>query len=298
MKEVIAALITLALLGVLIFTLWHASAFFTGYGTNYSSFIQQARTPIGEARVGLDTSEEELWQSANPNSPGVSPFKGKIRIDTWDSDAVSENAAAEYIALRTSTTNTEAIPLAGWSVHSLVSDIRIPLPKAVLLLRLGEQNPLVDMHVAPGEYVYIVTGSSPAGDSFHTNSCIGQLANYYEFFPRLPDQCPTPQHIIAPTLTHLKNMGEKCLEYIASIPACEIPRDIPKDLLPACRAEIEKNVTYPNCVEKEFKNRGFAVFNGGGWYSYLNQPLEIWRNKYDVIRLLDTQGRVVDVWVY
>jgi hypothetical protein len=95
-------------------------------------------------------------------------------------------------------------------------------------------------------------------------------------------------------------MGEECLEYISTIATCEIPTEdsMPKDLLPACKSYIVQNLSYNQCVDAEEKKNGFKIYNGGGWYTYFEQPNELWRNKYDILRLLDAEGRVVDILSY
>lgn len=300
MKDVFATAIALLLLVIFIVTLWNAGAFLKSFGGNYNTFLSQTKVPIGEAQVPLAITEAELWASTNQTAQGISPYKGKVRIDPWDSDAVNEDASQEYITLRAAGTNTEAIRMTGWSIESLISHTRTPLPQGVLLFRLGEEQKKDEIYLAPGEYMYIVSGSSPAGTSFHTNTCIGQLANYKAFYPRLPENCPSSTALLSPTLQHVRDMGEKCLEYISTIPSCEIPREesMPKDLLPACKAYILQGVSYNQCIDAEQKKSGFKVYNGGGWYTYLEQPLELWRNKYEILRLLDESGRVVDVYSY
>jgi hypothetical protein len=270
------------------------------FGGNYATFQSQTKIPIGDAKVPLAIPEADLWASTNPNIPGISPHRGTVRFDVWDADATSENAAEEYLSLRAASTNSEAVRITGWSVESLISGVRFPIPTGTLHFKLGEEAKQSTIHLAPGEYTHIVTGSSPTGTSFHTNTCIGQLMNYDAFYPRLPEQCPATSTLLPSTLANLKNMGEECLEYISTIAACEIPREenMPADLLPACKAHIVKNVSYNQCVDNEYKKNAFKIYNGGGWYTYLDQPLELWRNKYDVIRLLDREGRVVDIYSY
>lgn len=255
--------------------------------------------PGGGTHLTLDLSQEKLWAPATPGLTGESQYKDKVSFDTSDHDPQHESPHDEYLTIRASVQNETAIPLQGWSVESYVSRTRIPLPKGVLLFALGRKNAVVSPVLAPGEYVYIVSGNSPLGDSFHTNSCTGQLATYAAFTPPLSQICPAMGEVVPATVENLRVYGEQCIEYLQSLASCEIPgTNTPKDLLPLCRALIQKEITYNKCIEREYKKYGFKVFNRGGWYLYLNSPAEIWRNKYDVIRLLDGDGRVVDVLSY
>lgn len=300
MKDIFATAVALVLVVILVITLYNASSFLRGFSGSYASFQSQTKVPIGEAKVPLAIPEAELWKSTNPTVPGVSPYRGMVRFDIWDSDATNENAAEEYLSIRAAGTNIEAVRIANWSIESLVSGTRLPIPKGTLLFRMGEDNPITTIHLAPGEYLYAVTGSSPAGTSFHTNSCIGMVMNYQTFYPRLPESCPSNQIFLPANLENLRNMGEQCLEYISTLQPCEIPNEasMPHDLLPACKSYIVENLTYGKCIDSQLKQDKFKIYNGGGWYTYFEQPLEAWRNKYDVLRLLDGEGRVVDVLSY
>ncbi len=255
--------------------------------------------PGGGTHLTIDLSKEKLWAPATAGLTGESPYKDKVSFDTIDHDPQHENPHDEYLTIRASVQNEQAISIKGWSVESYVSRTRIPLPKGVLLYALGRENALVHPVLAPGEFAYIVSGNSPLGDSFHTNSCTGQLATYAPFTPALSQVCPAMGDIVPATVENLRVYGEQCIEYLQSLMPCEIPgKNVPKDLLPLCRALVEKEITYNKCIEREYKRSGFKVFNMGGWYLYLESPAEVWRNKYDVIRLLDADGRVVDVLSY
>ncbi len=255
--------------------------------------------PGGGTHLTLDLSQDKLWAPATPGLVGESPYKGKVSFDTIDHDPQHESPHEEYLTIRASVQNENAIQLRGWSIESYVSRTRIPLPKGVLLFALARKNAVVDPVLAPGEFAYIVSANSPLGDSFHTNSCTGQLATYAQFTPALSQVCPAMGDIVPATVENLRTYGEQCIEYLQSLAPCEVPgTNTPKDLLPLCRALVQKEITYNRCIEREYKKIGFRVFNMGGWYLYLNSPAEIWRNKYDVIRLLDGDGRVVDVLSY
>jgi hypothetical protein len=200
MKDVFALAVSLILVAVLVVTLWNAGSFLTSFGSSYGAFQAQTRVPIGEARVPVQITEEELWKSTNPTLTGPSPYKGQVQFDPWDSDAINESAAEEYLSIRAPGRNTEAVRVAGWSIESLVSGVRMPLPQGTLLVRLGEENKVTNIYLAPGEYLYAVTGTSPMGTSFHTNTCIGQVMNYQRFYPRLPESCPATTALLKPTL--------------------------------------------------------------------------------------------------
>ena len=52
---------------------------------------------------------------------------------------------------------------------------------------------------------------------------------------------------------------------------------------------------YNNCFADHINDPNFA---GTSWRIYLNSGVELWRNDHDTIRLLDAQGKTVDVLTY
>ncbi len=255
--------------------------------------------PGERAHLTLEVTEEELWTPTTKGLVGDSPWKGLVNFDVTEQDTQTEFPEEEYMTIRASIQNTKTISLKGWSLESSISGTRIPLPQGVLFFVLGRENKTTDIVLAPGEFVHIMTGSSPLATSFHTNTCSGQLSEGRNFIPALSEICPAPSALLPPTIENVRAYGEECIEYIQSLQPCETPlQNTPPELLPVCRSFIAEKLTYNKCVEREYKRSGYGIFNFGGWYLYLNAPAELWRNKYDVIRLLDPAGRVVDVVSY
>jgi hypothetical protein len=302
MKEIASLAIGLVVIGVLVYVLAHAAVFFSSVGLNYTDTFTSVSTSTpgtGSNKVTPVFTDEEAWAPLDPNVTGVSPYQSKVLFDSFDIDVDAEKSEYEYVSIRASVQNLDAVNVSKWTIQSLVSGTTVPFPRASLFFKQGEANHAVPIYLAPGEYAYLVTGSSPAGISFHTNPCIGMLANDAYFQPRLPATCPSAARIMPATLHNIRTYGEKCISYVASINSCEIPRtNIPKDLLPACVAEIQKELTYNKCFDIEFNANKYHTFDHGGWYLYLNKPTELWRDQYDVLRLLDENGRVVDVFSY
>lgn len=242
-------------------------------------------------RRNLDVSQETLWE--NP-----SPYRGSVvfsqRYNTIDTDP-----AYEYIRLSASVTNTQAIDLTGWSIESLVSGTRMRIPPAVLMLKIGTQNDYEPVHLAPGEFAIVRTGRSPIEYSFHTNRCTGYLNQFNTFTPRLPETCPPPNEVLSATVENIKAYGADCVDFFASAKRCTTyVTAMPAELLPVCRDTVARTLNYNTCLRETFEQEGYDIFDNGGWYLYLNSPAELWGNEYEALRLLDANGRTVDVLTY
>jgi len=242
----------------------------------------------------LQVSDEEIW--SNP-----SPLKGSVYITTR-SAPTQTNPAQEYITIEAPRTNTEPINLTGWSVRSKVSNTRVYLPPATLLLKMSGANEVQPTHLAPGEYAILHSGYSPISDiasSFHTNSCIGYVSALNEFTPPLTSSCNNPRTILPATPQNITTYGAECIDFLQRARSCKsYTTEMPAHLLPACRDLIARKLTYHSCLSEALANKGYEIFNNGGWYLYLNHESEIWRNTYEAIQLLDEDGLVVDVLRY
>lgn len=301
MKDFLATVfIVIAVIGIFVVMGNFAKKFSMGSTASTPWFTKwHVANPSERVHLDLAVSESDLWTPTTTGLVGDSEWRGLITFNTIDQDPQNSNPDEEYLTLRASIQNTKPISLQGWSIESKVSGVRIPLPQAVLFYVLGRANKTTVPFLAPGESLAIVSGASPLGDSFHTNSCIGQLSAGRTFIPPLSESCPSPSELLPATIENIRSYGDACIEYIHSLQPCEIPgQNTPGDILPVCKAFISEKLTYNKCVEREYKKYSYGIFNFGGWYMYLNASAELWRNKYDVIRLLDASGRVVDVISY
>ena len=242
----------------------------------------------------LQVPDEVLWGTP-------SPHMGTVSL-TAESNPTASNPTDEYLYLSALRTNAKAIDLTGWSLGSLVSDTRVYLPPATLLLKMSGVNDVQPVHLAPGEYAVLHSGSSPIADvttSFHTNSCIGYVSARNTFTPPIQSACNDPREILPPTPQNIITYGAECVEFLQEADSCRsYTTEMPAHLLPACRELIARKLTYHSCLSEEFERKGYEIFNNGGWYLYLNHNAEVWRNTYEAIQLLDENGLVVDVLQY
>ncbi len=245
-------------------------------------------------RPPLQITDAELW--SNP-----SPLRGAITISE-KSTPKQENPDKEYIYIRAKKSNSTAIDMSGWSIKSIVSNTKVYFPPATLMLKMIGSNTTDPVYLAPGEYAILISGRSPiysVTPSFHTNKCIGYISEFNNFTPTLSSTCVDTKTILPPTPENVKTYGAECIDFLRQAKSCKsYTNEMPANLLPACRDLVARKLNYHSCLSDGFNKEGYKIFNNGGWYLYLNHNAEIWRNTYEAIQLLDSQGRVVDVLKY
>jgi hypothetical protein len=228
-----------------------------------------------------------------------STFYGRVIIEK-DSDAPgTDDVLREHILLRAQTDNTQPINITGWSLQSMVTDTRVFIPEGVLVYAVGEVNETSGVNLFPGEEVVISSVQSPVGVSFRTNMCTGYLGSVQEFYPQLDKKCPMPASILPPTLENIRTYGDACVEFAAGFGQCQYLSSATEgywDLAQECREYLQPALTYTSCV---FEHKSDPLFaNNSEWRVFLGSAAPLWKEKYEVIRLLDENSKTVDVFAY
>lgn len=216
----------------------------------------------------------------------------------------------EYVRIRSSSSLENPVNITGWRIESVITGNYGTIPGATAFPAQGVVNSATPLMLGPSQTVVVNSGRSPLGVSFRDNQCVGYLDPRDRFDPRLSSQCPDPEREFEtfgfPPAETRDEDYEDCREYIDRyIDRCEIDReeidekDEDIDLLPLpdqCVTFIREELTYPGCVanhrsDENFFENEWRVFLGAG-------AAELWREDDEILRLLDAQGRVVDVWQY
>ena len=240
---------------------------------------------------GQDYFERRTPQAQSFDNP--SPYIGAVTI-TEDA-ATESDPAREFVQLTASSRNTAPIPLGGWSLQSAVSGARAPIPQAAPAFVLGVANAVQPISLEPNASAFITTAASPVGTSFRENICSGYLSEQKTFAPELSSDCPTPSEALPMTADNIRTYGSSCFDYLNSLAQCHFPTTLPSNLSPACRSFVSNTMSYNGCVNM---NRNRPTFALPTFRAYLAFRSELWSNSHDVIRLLDEQGRTVDVLTY
>ena len=246
--------------------------------------------------LGNETSPPEFSLEALGE---FSPVAGLVTI-TQESDSLSsDDAVSEYIEIRADINNAEPINISNWSIQSLVTDVWYGIPQGTEVYTAGAVNEVHDIYLAPGERALIATRPSPVGVSFRTNRCSGFLAETQTFTPDISTQCIDARAVLPPTIENIQAYGDACVALAESFPACTYLTQDTADfstLTTACREYLQPRLTYNYCARTYDKGDDF--FAPREWRIFLESTEPLWKDQYEVIRLLDERNRTVDVFSY
>ena len=222
-----------------------------------------------------------------------SPHRGRVQI-AGEGNAM-EGGADEYIGIEAAPDNTAPVNITGWSLQSALTGVRAFFPRGADVFLVGAVNTQQDIYLDPEGSAIISSGPSPVGTSFRINACTGYLGGLQTFRPALARDCPLPADALPLTAENIRTYGDACFDLVQELPACTLPLSVPSSVSPSCRIFLANNLSYNGCVQNYRYKTGFQR---GSWRIYLGAGGELWRNSHDVIRLLDAEGRTVDVLTY
>ena len=218
----------------------------------------------------------------------VSPAAGKVRFVSGAGGPGGTTPGSEYVVVRAAT----EVDITGYRLLSSKSGASIAIPSGTTAPRSGVT---ADVVLAEGEEAIITTGNSPVGSSFRENKCTGYLG-VSSFTPPLANRsCPSPSDELGRGYTGDPSSYEACRAIINRFPRCEANPDVPREASSECERFIETRLNYQGCVDVHFND---SDFRGDTWRVYLNQSRELWRSDNETIRLLDREGRTVDIYSY
>jgi len=187
------------------------------------------------------------------------------------------------------------VSITGWSLQSLYGHTRVVIPNGTRTFTMGQVSPATAISLNPGDDAVVATGVSPVGVSFKENLCTGYLGQFQTFLPSLEDRCPSAESEVLSEPATSRTADPACVAYARSLSSCRFPFGDPPTVSNLCYAFIRNSLTYNSCVTRHSWRPSFS---GSSWRVFLNQSKELWQADHDVVRLLDAQGRTVDVWTY
>lgn len=250
----------------------------SGYGREDSAAITD--------EIGLVKQELEKLKGMP-----ASPYAGKVEIVSHM--ASLNEGQGEYLTIRARDTNTAAIAISGWKLMSPVSSRSVAIGQGAEIYEAAGSSLTGTIFLSPGDDAVIASSRSPIGVSFKESQCTGYLDQFQDYYPQLGHECPYAD-------TEARSMGSiksdnECVDYLESLNQCRIDPSPSNDLSEQCRQFITSRITYQGCVaahrhEPDFKKRRWRIF--------LGYTGELWREKREVLVLLDESGRVVDSYSY
>lgn len=260
-------------------------------GKSTSNGFEDEIDKVGE---NLDLIEVELEKAKSKSEASI--FQGEIEIASY-SRAKDKTPDKEYIRLKVSRNASENINITGWRLQSPLTGVDVPIGEGAYLPYSARVNPELAIFVKPSEEIYIVTGRSPIGVSFRTNLCTGYFEQFQDFEPRLSKDCPRPiDDIYRVTQVGGGLKGDACIDFVEDLNRCEIYlRSVPQNIGGACQTYVTEKVNYNTCVDL---HKDDGDFKGDEWRVYLGRTEELWKEKREIIKLIDNQGKTVDVVTY
>ena len=252
---------------------------------NTEVFREEVNRIAGE--VGAVKEELALLQTS-----ASSPYRGKVSIASTQG-ASEQDPKAEYVTLRASDDNRESIAITGWTLESAITGKSVSLPQGSEIFTSGslEEGVIV---LKPGDEVTVVTGRSPVGISFRINRCSGYLTQFQTFTPTLSKSCPRAESE-ALSRSSSRTLPDSCFNFLEGLGQCRIELSLPPELSQECRQFIQNDLTYNGCVAL---HRNETNFKNPEWRIYLSRPEELWKEKREMVKLLDGSGKLVDTSTY
>ena len=267
----------------------------------------EARPTLMERLRGVNVGDERLREDVHgAGLRGVSsPHSGLISISS-DSYPEARSPKDEYIGISADFNNEEDINITGWKLESLVTGNYYIIGTAAELAKSGQVNIQRSIVLPPGAFAYAISGRSAIGTSFRINTCIGYLDQFQSFSPPLPLSCPSPSEeyeiysdISTKDLVYEEDDYYKCEQFVKGLHQCRMFRDDFDDIEPRiprlCKQFVTEHFSYNGCLTYHKTDPDFYK---NEWRIYGGSRDELWRDRRDIIRLLDTEGRVVDVLTY
>lgn len=225
-----------------------------------------------------------------------SPYAEHVSLSI--SNARNTDANKEYVTIKTSRNLSGTLTISDWRIESSVSTLGSKLGGAAYLPFSGQVNTELPVAIGPDTTVYVTTGRAPIGASFRTNTCTGYFAQFQDFEPRLRLDCPLPEDELAAKIQSGSGFipSDACIDYVDGLRRCIFTTGgIPQTAGALCQDFVLNDLTYSGCVQL---HKNDADFYKNEWRVYLDRDQELWKSKGDRIRLLDEQGKVIDVVSY
>ncbi len=225
-----------------------------------------------------------------------SPYRNDVSLDGYVSNASSSDPASEYVQIRIAQNSGGPIDITKWVLESGATYDGGVIPQGTITPTSGVINPTTDILLYPGDTAYIISGKSPIGGSFRVNKCVGYLAGFQPFTPSLPNTCPSASDELSSYYGTPYIHDPSCIDYAQSLSRCQtavVPQSANLSL--SCQNFLDNHLNYNGCLTTHQNDPDFA---GTTWYIYLGLTTHLWRQKYDVVELLDPQGRTVDAFNY
>ncbi|HEX8946633.1 MAG TPA: hypothetical protein VF829_00245 [Candidatus Paceibacterota bacterium] len=257
-------------------------------GTLYTSTSTGAGSRFGSSNIFGETPSAAAFGTP-------STHRGTVTLSHYVSDAAATDPAHEYVTIRLSSDASAPVDISGWRLVSDTSGASATIPKGTEVPRSGLINATQPIVLNPGDLATVSSGRSPIGASFRENLCIGYFAQYQPFYPPLPITCPTPYDELKSYYGENPERDTACIAYTQGLNRCTLVATPPVNLSGTCASFLTTHINYHGCVNAHEND---PHFKGITWRVYLGRDKSMWHKQYEVVRLLDADGKTVDMFSY
>jgi hypothetical protein len=248
----------------------------------------------GEDNLSIPTTTIRIGPPKTSGTPKdvvsvYSPLRGKIKIQYIQADFEGDNRIDEVVGLWADYDNKKPVSITGLKLKSKVTNKSVVIGKGVRIYNPGDVSFFDDVYIPPGGNAYIFTGSSPIGVSFQVNKCMGYLSRFQRAIPST--NCPRIRDEAFPPGV---NFDDKCLDFISSIRSCETVTDFAYQSY-ECQTFVSQRANYTGCVNYHRNDSDFLLSD---WYVYLGKTESLWKDRREIVELLDQNDKLIDYYSY
>jgi hypothetical protein len=261
----------------------NSTGYYGGSGTSGSGSLTTATNPLSSGVPGVFLAPP-------------SPYRNVVSMGGYIANASSSDPRTEYLQIRVAQNASAPVNITNWILRSGASGNAESIPRGTKVPNSGVVNAAEDIVLQPGESAIIISGKSPVGASFRENKCIGYFGSFQKFTPALPQNCPSASSELSSFYGTPYIHDPSCIEYTNTLPRCKTAViGSSSKLSLTCQEFLETHMNYNGCLAV---HRGDSDFNGTTWHIYLGRKYPLWRTKYEVVELLDNQGKTVAFFNY
>ena len=248
----------------------------------------------GQSNIGTNPKTNTLYGADNPPGP-VTNEPDTLTINyvaaSYEQD---DKAGNEYLTITAPETNKKALNLTGMILKSRMTGNQADIREGINVYYANALNSVEPILLKPGETASIISGRSPLGYSFKTNKCIGYLKKSNQnFVVSLPGGCPRVTAYPLPARPNQFN--DACLDFLSSIGSCQTVTNYPDGLQSSCKNFVAERTNYSRCVA-DFGND--LNFLGKEWLIYLNHEYSLWKERREIVDLIDQRGNILSTYTY
>lgn len=258
------------------------------------TYLSLPQAPFGTSDSGSSNSFFPSFGGGSISEP-ASIYKNILSIGHYVSSPGAERAEHEYVEVYADRNAGVPVKLTGWKLSSDVTGNTAVVPKGTEVPASGVINETQDIVLEPGQRAILISGYSPIGASFRENKCIGYFSTFQDFYPSLPQNCPTPSSELATFYGGGYVRDTACIDYFDTLNRCETTLTPPVTVSGSCQSVIVKYLNYAGCVDA---HKDDPDFKGDTWRVYLGRTSSMWSTRHEVVKLIDTQGKTVDTFSY